>query len=65
MIPRRAIATEKIPVEFDRARLAELGVSVVAAQIVAPDGYHHDPEALARALVRAAQRRVRNGRAVR
>ncbi len=65
MIPRRAIATEKIPVEFDRARLAELGVRVVAAQIVAPDGYHHDPEALARALVRAAQRRVRNGRAVR
>ena len=65
MIPRRAIVTEKIPVEFDRARLAELGVRVVAAQIVAPDGFHHDPEALARALVRAAQRRVRNGRAVR
>jgi uncharacterized cofD-like protein len=65
MIPRRAIVTEKIPVEFDRARLGELGVRVVAAQIVAPDGFHHDPEALARALVRAAQRRVRNGRAVR
>jgi hypothetical protein len=65
MIPRRALETEKIPVEFDRARLGELGVNVVAAQIVAPDGYHHDPEALARALVRAAQRRVRNGRAVR
>ena len=57
--------TEKIPVEFDRARMSELGVRVVAAQIVAADGYHHDPEALARALVRAAQRRVRNGRAVR
>ena len=65
MVPRRAIVSEKIPVEFDRARLAELGVRVVAAQIVAPDGFHHDPEALARALVRAAQRRVRNGRAVR
>jgi uncharacterized cofD-like protein len=65
MIPRRAITTDNIPVEFDRARLAELGVRVIAAQIVAPDGFHHDPEALARALVRAAQRRVRNGRAVR
>jgi uncharacterized cofD-like protein len=65
IVPRRAIATEKIPVEFDRGRLAELGVRVIAAQIVAEDGFHHDPEALARALVRAAQRRVRNGRAVR
>jgi len=65
MIPRRAITTDNIPVEFDRGRLAELGVRVIAAQIVAADGHHHDPEALARALVRAAQRRVRNGRAVR
>ena len=65
MVPRRAIATDNIPVEFDRGRLAELGVRVVAAQIVAADGHHHDPEALARALVRAAQRRVRNGRALR
>ena len=64
MVPRRALVTEKIPVEFDRRRLGELGVRVVAAQIVAEDGYHHDPEALARALVRAAQRRVRGGRAL-
>jgi 2-phospho-L-lactate transferase/gluconeogenesis factor (CofD/UPF0052 family) len=65
MVPRRAITTDNIPVEFDRRRLSDLGVHVIAAQIVAQDGHHHDPEALARALVRAAQRRVRNGRAVR
>ncbi len=64
MVPRRALVTEKIPVDFDRRRLGELGVRVIAAQIVADDGYHHDPEALARALVRAAQRRVRGGRAL-
>src|SRR5947199_2259525 len=37
MVPRRAIRTDNIPVEFDRARLAELGVRVVAAEIVAPE----------------------------
>jgi uncharacterized cofD-like protein len=51
---RRVEANGLIPVDFDRGRLRERGVEVVAARIT--DGYHHDPVRLARLLVRMARR---------
>jgi uncharacterized cofD-like protein len=54
LIPSRRIVTDLIPVEMDRARLGELGVPVIRARIT--DEHHHDPPALARALMRIAQR---------
>ena len=51
---RTRLVTDLVPVEFDRVRLASLGVEVVAARIVDADGHHHDPAALGRALVRLA-----------
>lgn len=57
LMPRRQLATEKIAVEFDAARLLQLGVEPIEAEIVAADGFHHDPDALALALARAVARR--------
>jgi hypothetical protein len=48
---------------MDRDRLAELGVPVVRARIA--DEHHHDPPALARALLRIAQHGLPRDRAVR
>lgn len=43
-----------VPVEFDRADLADRGVEVIAARIT--HGHQHDPEPLARAVARQALR---------
>lgn len=43
-----------VPVEFDRADLADRGVEVIAARIT--HGHQHDPQTLARAVVRQAGR---------
>ena len=50
------IADPLIPVDFDVARLRELGVKVVRRPIA--DGHHHDPAALAHALAGLARRRA-------
>ena len=50
------IADPLIPVDFDVARLRELGVKVVRRPIA--DGHHHDPAALAQALARAGPQAV-------
>jgi uncharacterized cofD-like protein len=60
---RRVETTRLIPVEFDRERLAELGVETVAGRVV--DEHHHDPDALARVLLRLAQRGLTRRSAVR
>jgi uncharacterized cofD-like protein len=51
----RVEADPLIPVEFDAARLRELGVEVVRRPIA--DGHHHDPAALAHALAGLARHR--------
>jgi hypothetical protein len=48
---------------MDRPRLAELGLPVIRSRIASE--HHHDPLALARALLRIAQRGVPRDRAVR
>jgi uncharacterized cofD-like protein len=61
VIPSRPVVTHLIPVSFDRARLDELGVEVVAARVA--HEHHHDPAALGRVLTRVANRaRVRSER---
>ena len=55
LVPSRRIVTDLIPVEMDRARLAELGVPVVLARIT--DEHHHDPPARSRGTPRWAMRR--------
>ncbi len=50
----RRLATDLIPVDFDRDDLATRGVEVVAGHVTR--GHHHDPVALARLLVRQARR---------
>ena len=56
LVPSDEVEAEPlIPVDFDVARLRELGVKVVRRPIA--DGHHHDPAALARALAGLARRR--------
>ncbi len=54
---RRVATTTLIPVVFDRDALARRGVEVVSAHVVA--GHQHDPERLARVLLREARRHRR------
>jgi uncharacterized cofD-like protein len=54
LIPSRRVVTDLIPVQFDRDRLSLLGVEVASARIA--DEHHHDPVAVARALLRLAGR---------
>jgi hypothetical protein len=56
LVPSEQVEADPlIPVDFDVARLRELGVKVVRRPIA--DGHHHDPAALARALAGLAHRR--------
>lgn len=53
---RRVRAPGLIPVDFDPGAIAAQGVEVALARLLDGSGFHHDPDRLARVLVRLARR---------